>query len=80
MSTILNYPDFDAGARHQQKVRREKRDVRHALRGVPVNRAPVYLTLRCGVYAKVAIAEEELGVDLSYPNGLRRSAALRDMT
>ena len=53
MPTILNHPDFDAGARHQQKVRREKRDVRHALRRFPVNRASVYLTLRCGVYAKV---------------------------
>jgi hypothetical protein len=53
MPAILNHPDFNAGARHQQKVRREKRDVRHSLRGFPVNRAPVYLTLRCGVYTKV---------------------------
>lgn len=53
MSTVLDHPDFDAGARYQQEVRREKRDVRHALRRFPVNRASVYLTLRCGVYAKV---------------------------
>lgn len=53
MPTILNHPDFNAGTRHQQKVRREKRDVRHTLRRFPVDRASVYLTLRCGVYTKV---------------------------